>query len=45
MHDALDRFAALDPEKAEFVKLRYFVGLSLEESANASGFSMTTANR
>ena len=33
MHDALDRFAALDPEKAEFVKLRYFVGLSLEETA------------
>jgi len=28
MDDALDRFAASDPEKAEFVKLRYFVGLS-----------------
>lgn len=35
MHDALDRFASLDPEKAEFVKPRYSVGLSLEESARA----------
>ena len=45
MHDALDRFAALDPEKAEFVKLRYFVGLSLEETASALGVSLTTAKR
>ena len=45
MHDALDRFAALEPEKAEFVKLRYFAGLSLEESASAPGVSLTTAKR
>ena len=45
MHDALDRFAALEPEKAEFVKLRYFVGLSLEETASALGVSLTTAKR
>jgi RNA polymerase sigma factor (TIGR02999 family) len=45
MHDALDRFAAVDPEKAEFVKLRYFVGLSLEEAASALGVSLTTAKR
>ena len=45
MHDALDRFAAFDPEKAEFVKLRYFVGLSLEETAGALGVSLTTAKR
>ncbi|MFN0129247.1 MAG: sigma-70 family RNA polymerase sigma factor [Verrucomicrobiales bacterium] len=45
MHDALDRFAALEPEKAEFVKLRYFVGLSTEETANALGVSLTTAKR
>jgi len=45
MHDALDRFAALDPEKADFVKLRYFVGLSLEETASALGVSLTTAKR
>ena len=45
LHDGLDRFAALDPEKAEFVKLRYFVGLSLEETASALGVSLTTAKR
>jgi RNA polymerase sigma factor (TIGR02999 family) len=45
LHDALDRFAALDPEKAEFVKLRYFVGLSLEETASTLGVSLTTAKR
>ena len=45
MHDALDRFAALEPEKAEFVKGRYFVGLSLEETASAPGVSLTTAKR
>src|SRR6185436_6349480 len=27
IHEALERFAALDPQKAELVKLRYFVGL------------------
>ncbi len=45
MHDALDRLAAVDPEKGEFVKLRYFVGLSLEETASALGVSLTTAKR
>lgn len=45
MHDALDRFASLDPEKEEFVKLRYFPGLSLEETASALGVSLTTAKQ
>ena len=45
MHDALDRLAAVDPEKGEFVKLRYFVGLSLEETASALGVSLASANR
>mgnify|MGYP002260456094 CR=1 FL=1 len=45
MHDALDRFAALDPEKAEFVKLRYFVGMTLEQAAEALGLSERTAKR
>ena len=41
----MDRFAALDPEKAEFVKLRYFMGLSLEETASALGVSLASAKR
>ena len=45
VHDALDRLAARDPRKAELVKLRYFVGLSIEETAEALGVSTGTAKR
>jgi RNA polymerase sigma factor (TIGR02999 family) len=45
VHEALDRLAARDPRKAEVVKLRYFVGLSIEETAEALGVSVPTANR
>ena len=43
--EALEKFAALDPEKAELVKLRYFVGMTLEEAAEALGISERTAKR
>jgi RNA polymerase sigma factor (TIGR02999 family) len=43
--EALDRLAALDPVKAELVKLRYFAGLTIEESAEALGISCATAKR
>ena len=42
---ALDRFAAVDPVKAELVKLRYFVGLSEADAAEALGISRATASR
>ena len=42
---ALNAFAAHDPRKAELVKLRYFVGLTLEEAANTLGLSERTAKR
>jgi len=42
---ALDRFAEVDPVKAELVKLRYFGGLSEEEAAAALGISRATASR
>lgn len=45
LHEALDALAAHDPRKAELVKHRYFVGLSLEESADLLGISLRTANR
>ena len=45
LDEALDRFAARDPVKAELVKLRYFVGLSEEEAAAALGISRATASR
>jgi RNA polymerase sigma factor (TIGR02999 family) len=43
--EALNRLAALDREKAELVKLRYFVGLTIEEAAQTLGISEATAKR
>ena len=45
VHDALDRLAEHDPRNAELVKLRYFVGLSFEETAEVLGVSVRTAKR
>ena len=45
LHEALDHFAALEPQKAELVKLRYFVGLTLAEAADVLGISEPTAKR
>jgi RNA polymerase sigma factor (TIGR02999 family) len=45
LDEALDRFAARDPVKAELVKLRYFAGLSEKEAAAALGISRATASR
>jgi RNA polymerase sigma factor (TIGR02999 family) len=42
---ALEKLAAEDKDKAELVKLRYFVGLSIPEAAQALGLSETTAKR
>ena len=43
VHEALDRFAAEEPQKAELVKLRYFVGLTLEDAARALNIPTGTA--
>jgi len=43
--DALGRLAAEDPTAAEFVKLRYYAGRSVEESGDALGLSRATAYR
>jgi len=45
VNDALVKFAARDPLKAELVKLRYFVGLTLAETADIMGISEPTAKR
>lgn len=45
VNEALNKFAALDPQKAELVKLRYFVGMTLDEAAEALGISKATAKR
>jgi RNA polymerase sigma factor (TIGR02999 family) len=45
VHEALEALAAHDPRKAELVKLRYFVGLTLEEAAAVLDLSERTAKR
>ncbi len=45
VHEALERFTVIDPEKAQVVKLRYFVGMSVEETAQALGIGERTARR
>ena len=45
VHEALDRLAAYDSRKAELVKLRYFSGLSVEETAEVLGVSVRTVSR
>ena len=42
--DALNKLAALSKSEAELVKLRYFVGMTLEEAADALGISARTAD-
>jgi RNA polymerase sigma factor (TIGR02999 family) len=42
---ALDRLAALDPGQARIVELRYFGGLSIEETAEAMKISPATVKR
>ncbi len=43
VHEALDAFARQDPAAAELVKLRYFVGMTMEEAAAALGLGKRTA--
>jgi RNA polymerase sigma factor (TIGR02999 family) len=43
--EALARFAAVEPRKAEFVRLRFFAGLQLDETARVLGISEATAKR
>jgi RNA polymerase sigma factor (TIGR02999 family) len=45
VHEALDAFAKEDPTAAELVKLRYFVGMTMEEAASALGLATRSAER
>lgn len=42
---ALDELAALDPERARVVELRYIIGLSIEETAELLGRSPQSVSR
>ncbi len=43
IHEALDHLATQDPQAAELVKLRYFVGMTMDEAASALGLGKRTA--
>jgi RNA polymerase sigma factor (TIGR02999 family) len=43
--EALQRLEGEDPEAAELVRLRFYAGLSVEQSAEAMGISVRTAAR
>jgi RNA polymerase sigma factor (TIGR02999 family) len=45
LDEALTRLAAIDPEHERLVELRYFAGLSLEDTAAAMDISRATAAR
>ncbi|MEQ1924011.1 MAG: ECF-type sigma factor [Pyrinomonadaceae bacterium] len=45
LDDALTRLGKVDEQQARLVELRYFSGLSLEETADAMGVSRATAAR
>ncbi|MCP4783071.1 MAG: sigma-70 family RNA polymerase sigma factor [Fuerstiella sp.] len=45
VHETLDRLENVDAQAANLVKLRYFAGLTVSESANALGLSTRTAER
>ena len=45
LDEALQRLAALDPEQARIVELRYFGGLTVEETAEVMGTSPATVKR
>jgi len=45
INEALEKLAAVDPRKAELVKLRYFVGMSFEEASSALGIAVPTAKQ
>lgn len=45
LDEALVELAALDPRKSQVVGLRYFGGLTLEETAKALGTSLMTVRR
>jgi RNA polymerase sigma factor (sigma-70 family) len=42
LEEALDRLARVDERKSRIVHLRYFLGLTIEETSEAVGLSATT---
>lgn len=45
LDEALSSLAAIDPRKAQIVELKYFGGMTIEETANVLGVSTPTVER
>jgi RNA polymerase sigma factor (TIGR02999 family) len=45
LHESLERLAAFDPRQAHIIELRYFGGLTIEETAEVVGASAATVVR
>ena len=45
LDEALEGLAKIDPRKSRVVELRFFGGLSLEETADVLGISLMTVRR
>ena len=45
LDEAMEKLAQQDKVKADLVKLRYFAGLTIEQTADILGISNTTAKR
>ncbi len=45
VNDALDGLAAIDPRQARIVEMRFFVGLTIDETAELLGISAATVSR
>jgi len=45
VHEALDQLAEEDPTAADLVKLRYFVGMTMPEAADAMGLPLRNTER
>ena len=45
LDDALNRLSQIDPDKSRLVELRFFAGLTVEETARVLGQSMRTVER
>jgi RNA polymerase sigma factor (TIGR02999 family) len=45
LEEAVRRFEGEQPRAAEIVKLRFYAGLSVEETADVTGLSVSTVNR
>lgn len=45
VHEALDRLALESPRKAQFIEMRFFAGMSIEEIAECTGIPKPTVYR